>query len=165
MEGLGFAFVAAGELAVALKPGQASFDGPAVAAQALRTLDRLAGDPHGDPTPADLCPQGRNVIMPGPRGVWPGGAEAVPAGADRGDRVQQCHHDLPVVDVRGRDQTAQRNPDRSQLTWIFDPGCRGRSGSDRSRAPFSARTEIESTIALDQSISPANAELVQELVM
>ncbi|GAA0913551.1 hypothetical protein GCM10009558_021690 [Virgisporangium aurantiacum] len=97
---LGFAFVAAARSTVGLEPGQAGFDDPAVPAEALGALDRLAGDPHGDPASADLRPQGRNVV--GLVRMEFGGTvpRPAPAGADRGDRVQQRHHDLRVVDVR-----------------------------------------------------------------
>src|SRR5438874_13123547 len=55
LEMLGFAVVAAHEAAVALQPGQAGLDDPAVPAQPLGGLDALAGDAHHDAASAYLA--------------------------------------------------------------------------------------------------------------
>lgn len=107
MEVFGFAFVAADESAVALQPGEAGFDDPAVAAEALGCVDTFAGDPHRDPAPADLVPQCLDVV--GLVGVEFVGSVAGPAtwAGDGCDGVEQRYEDLGVVDVPGGGQDGQ----------------------------------------------------------
>jgi hypothetical protein len=99
LEVFGFAFVAADEAAVVEQPGQAGLDDPAVAAKPLGRVDARAGDPDGDAAAADLCPECSLVICL--VGVELGGAVPGSAspGANRGERVQQRHHDLRIVDL------------------------------------------------------------------
>lgn len=63
----GLTFVPADQAAVALQPGQARLDDPAVSAQLLGGLHALACDAYRDPASADLGPQRPHVI--GPAGV------------------------------------------------------------------------------------------------
>jgi hypothetical protein len=88
------------------------------------------------------------VELPGPA-PWPAASRP-----DRGVGVQQRHHHLRVMNVRGGDQDREWEPG----AVAEDVNLRARFAAvDRvwpCRIPlFSARTEIESATALDQSIS------------
>jgi len=157
---LGFAVIAAYQTAVAGQPGQACLDDPAVPAQSLGGLDALAGDPHLDATPADLGPQGSDVIrlirVEFLRSLaWP--AALAP---HRDDRLQQRQEELGVGDVRTGDQDGERDP----VAVAEDVELRARLAPadrvwPRLIPPFSARTLIASATALDQSISPITPSL------
>lgn len=156
LEVLGFAFVASGEAAVVGEPGQARLDDPPVSAESLGGLDAFAGDAHGDAAAADLGPD--RLVVVGLVRVQLARAAAGPAATapHRGEGIQQREQQLRVRGVRGGDQHLQRHAppvaqDVDLRAWF--------AAVDRvwpGQVPlFSARTLIESIIALDQSIPPA----------
>lgn len=150
------AVVAAEESAVAGEPGRAAFDHPPVPAESVGRVDAPACDPGGDTSLGQPAAQvgavvGLVRVQPHrPAMAWPA------AGTDRGDPADQRDQRLAVVGVGRADPGDQRQPgavgQQVDLRSGFTPVDRVWPGQI---PPFSARTLIESTTAVDQSTSLA----------
>jgi ABC-type lipoprotein export system ATPase subunit len=150
------ALVAQGEPTVATEPGDRSFDFPAVGAEPFAGLDAAACDAGGDASFAEPDPDLFVVIslvcaefMWSPS-AWPA------ARADGGDALDERPQGLAVVDVGAVDRQHEGQTvgvgEHVDLRTVLNSVARVRAGQ---RAPFFARRLAPSTIAADQSISPA----------
>ena len=62
LEDVGASLVADGEAAEAAEPSQGAFDDPAMAPQALATLDATSGDPIANASPAQVAMTARHIV-------------------------------------------------------------------------------------------------------
>jgi hypothetical protein len=147
------AFVADGEPAEAVKPGEGALDDPAMAAETLAGLDPLAGDPAADAASVQRPSAAAGVV--GLVGVELSRplARRAPGAADPRDGIDQVLEGDAVVDVGGREERGERET----LAIGHNVALRARFAAIRRVraglvAPFFAGTLAESSAARSQSM-------------
>ena len=151
------------ESAVAMQPGEAAFDNPAVPAELGAGVDAWTSDPRGDVPATQGVASGAAVV--GLVGVQLGrpSAWSTSGTSDRRDGVDGIQEHGPLVDVGGRLETDQRDPlsvghQVVLRPWLAAVG-RGRADGLGRRPPFFsplAGTVELSILARLQSIRSAS---------
>ena len=153
---VGAAFVADEQAFELVKVGEGALNDPADGAEARAVFGLAAGDHGFDASHPDESAV--LVVVVAAVADDPVGTSARPADepGDRRHALQQRDQLGDVVAVSAGERVRERDPGRVDEEVVLRSGSapvdRARA---RFRAPFFACTWLESTIALDQSISPA----------
>ena len=133
---VGAAFVARAQPFEGVQPGEATFDHPAVSAQAGAVCDPAARDPRSDAPGAQLSAVDVVVVAAVgeqlPRlASWP----AAPA-TDRRDGVEQRDELGDVVAVAAGEADGEGMPPASQIRWCLEPGRARSTGEGPTWSPL-----------------------------
>jgi hypothetical protein len=149
------AFVADGESAEAMKPGEGSLDDPSKAPESFSTLDALASDPWNHAAESTRQPVGFRVVRLVGVQLVRTSARTSSGHLDGRKRVEHRFEHPRIVHVRRRERDVQWDAvavdEQVVLRAQFAPVRR--VGTSRLAPPFAGTLDASSE-ARDQSISP-----------
>jgi len=161
----GTTFVAHGQPAKTMQPGEGPLDHPTRAAEATPVRGAAFRELRSDTTREELIAVGLRIVAAVPLDQPRGPGRPAGAPAERGHRVHQRQQLGDVVAIRGRQLRDERNPVRVGENMMLRPGLAA-IGRVRSSffPPRSARSEELSTTARARSSWPRRRNSVSRTV-